>query len=188
MSKLPENYTIIQNKDKHFAPIWDILHNPNATAKQKAQILQEAHDNPTSGHLGHDKTYERITRTYYWLCMSKDVKKYVTTCESCQRNKATNQQPVGYDAIVVFVDRLSKRAHFIPLTTDATAPNDEHLSASEFTYNNSKQASTKMTPFELDNGQHPMTPLELIDSNTTKVEAAENLYIIWKNNLQTLSK
>ena len=60
---------------------------------------------------------------------------------------------------------------------------DEHLSAAEFAYNNSKQASTEMTPFELDIGQHPVTPLELAN-NTTKVEAAENLYTTWKNNLQ----
>jgi len=60
---------------------------------------------------------------------------------------------------------------------------DDHLSAAEFAYNNSKQASTGMTPFELDMGQHPATPLE-IANNYTKVEAAENLYITWKNNLQ----
>ena len=88
--------------------------------------------------------------------MSKDVKKYVATCESCQRNKSTNQQPTGllqtlptpnnrweqvtmdfivqlphtskdYDAIVVFVDRLSKRAHFIPSTTEATAPDTARI-------------------------------------------------------------
>ena len=112
-------------EDKYFSPIWEILHNSNATAKQKAQvknyelienkiylregkrlvvprqkdiitkILQEAHDNHTSGHLGRDKTYERIARTYYWPRMSKDVKKYVSTCESCQRNKSSNQQPAG---------------------------------------------------------------------------------------------
>src|SRR6185369_13659284 len=38
------------------------------------KILQEDHDNLTSGYLGHDKTYERIARTYYWPRMSKDVK------------------------------------------------------------------------------------------------------------------
>jgi len=83
--------------------------------------------------------------------MGKDVQKYVISCDSCQRNKSSNQQPAGllqplptptkrweqvtmdfivqlptthrgYDAIIVIVDRLSKRAHFCPTHTSVTAP------------------------------------------------------------------
>ena len=36
---------------------------------------------------------------------------------------------------------------------------DEYLPAAEFTYNNSQQASTGFTPFELDCGQHSSTPI-----------------------------
>ena len=83
--------------------------------------------------------------------MSKDVRKFVLTCNLCQYNKSSNQQPasllktlttpttkweqitidfivqlpptrLGHDAIVVFVDRLTKRAYFQPTHTTVTAP------------------------------------------------------------------
>jgi hypothetical protein len=82
--------------------------------------------------------------------MAQSVKRYVRSCDSCQRNKPSNQRPLGlltplrvptdrweqitmdfivqlprtnqgYDSIVVFVDRLSKRVHLAPTTTTASA-------------------------------------------------------------------
>ena len=117
----------------------------------RTKVLNECHDIPTAGHLGIDKTYELVARTYFWPNMGKDVKKYVSTCNECQRNKSDNQRPSGllqpldipenrwdcitmdfivqlprskqgYDAIVVFVDKLTKRACFIPTHTNVTAP------------------------------------------------------------------
>ena len=115
------------------------------------QLLQEHHDIDISGHLGIDKTYENLRRNFYWPRMGKDVYKFVSTCDSCQRNKPSNQQPAGllqplptptqkweqitmdfivqlpvtrkeFDAIVVFVDRLTKRAIFCPTNTSVSAP------------------------------------------------------------------
>src|SRR6185436_14811233 len=112
-------------EDKYFAQILEVLLNKKPTAKQVAQVknyelkgkqiylrkgqrlaiprekeiitkvLEENHDNPISGHLGIEKTYETISRTYFWPRMNKDIKKYVSTCESCQRNKSNNRQPAG---------------------------------------------------------------------------------------------
>nr|CAG8647205.1 594_t:CDS:2 [Entrophospora candida] len=153
-------------QDKYFAPIFEALKNSvKSDEKQKAQaihyelrnnklylkqgqqlvipknkelqtsLLQEYHDIPIAGHLGIDKTYE----------------KYITSCDSCQRNKSNNKQPAGllqplstplkrweqvtmdfivqlptthkgYDAIIVIVDCLSKHAHFCPTHTSVTAP------------------------------------------------------------------
>jgi len=39
-------------------------------------------------HEGIKKTYERIRRQYYWKNMTRDIKKYVTTCKICQLKKA----------------------------------------------------------------------------------------------------
>src|SRR5271163_1905019 len=61
----------------------------------RTQILQEHHDINISGHLGIDKTYKSLRRNYYWPKMGKDVYKFITTCDSCQRNKPSNQQPAG---------------------------------------------------------------------------------------------
>lgn len=41
---------------------------------------------------------------------------------------------------------------------------DTHLSATEFAYNNSVNASTKATPFFLNYGHHPTTPKELLST------------------------
>src|SRR5262245_10152279 len=88
-------------------------------------------------------------RNFYWSKMNKDIRWYIQTCDTCQRNKISNQvsvgllQPLsipgkrwkeitmdfivqlpltrqGHDTIVVFVDRLSKRAYFQPMYTSAT--------------------------------------------------------------------
>jgi hypothetical protein len=54
------------------------------------------------------------------------------------------------------------------VTHDATNWNHV-LSAAEFAYNNSIQASTKQTPFFLNYGQHPLTPLDTVSQRDTNV-------------------
>jgi len=58
----------------------------------RTKLLKEYHDIKIAGHLGIDKTYEAIRRDYFWPKMSKDVRKFVLTCNSCQCNKSSNQQ------------------------------------------------------------------------------------------------
>jgi len=58
---------------------------------------------------------------------------------------------------------------------------DEYLPAAEFAYNNSKQASTGFTSFELDCGQHPNTPASLATNKLNHVPAAEDFINHWNN-------
>ena len=232
--------------------------------------MHECHDATMSGHLGMAKTIERCTRSFYWPRMHDEVRTYVQSCMACQSNKPSNQHPAGllqslpipdrrwqqitmdlitqlpktergYDAVVVFVDKLSKMIHIAPTHTTVSAPDlarimmhevvrlhglpesivsdrdvrftsifwrclwshfgtrlkmstayhpqtdgqteranrtiedmlrayvsweqddwDQHLTAAEFAYNNSVQASTGCTPFYLNAGQHPLSPVDLV--------------------------
>ena len=116
----------------------------------RGQLLAEAHDAKVAGHVGRDKTYERLTRAYFWPKISCHVHDYVRTCPKCQTNKAHNVKPIGllhpipiptdpfsqwtmdliihlpetkagYTAIVVFVERLTKLVHMVATTTKVTA-------------------------------------------------------------------
>ena len=60
----------------------------------KMLIIQENHDG-TAGHLGFKKTLEKVNRHFYWEKLTQDVKAFVTTCETCQRNKSSTQKPFG---------------------------------------------------------------------------------------------
>ncbi|KAJ9527734.1 hypothetical protein QJQ45_000427 [Haematococcus lacustris] len=113
-------------------------------------ILHEMHDAVYSGHVGINKTLERVSRVFWWNTMRADVRYYVSTCDACQRDKASTLKPGGllnplsipdyrwesvsmdfitklpsgshgYDAICVFVDRLSKMVHFVPCREDLKA-------------------------------------------------------------------
>jgi hypothetical protein len=123
---------------------------PNDAAL-RARILHECHDAPLSGHLGKDKTIAQVKRRFYWSSMDADIVQYVTSCDACQRNKPSHQskmgmmQPLpipdrpwsqvsldlitalprtarGHDAIVVFVDKVTKMVHYVATTTNVTAP------------------------------------------------------------------
>src|SRR5579862_8578850 len=59
---------------------------------------------------------------------------------------------------------------------------DEYLPAAEFAYNNSKQASTGFTPFELDCGQHPDTPIVM--TTPSKVPAANEFLEHWTSMIE----
>jgi hypothetical protein len=122
----------------------------------KARILHECHDAPWSGHLGTEKTLEQAKRRFYWPGMDQEIRRYVSSCDACQRNKPSQQAPMGllqplpipkypwqqvsmdlitqlprtrsgHDAIVVFVDKLTKMVHYAATTTNVTAPQLAHI-------------------------------------------------------------
>ena len=119
----------------------------------RRRIVQMHHDLPSAGHPGRWKTYELVSRNYWWPGMTIDVKKYVMGCDICQRNKSSHTPPYGLlqpnlvptmpwevitidlitqlpasadlsgnpkTAIVVIVDRFTKRALFFGLQDSCT--------------------------------------------------------------------
>ncbi|KAJ9509206.1 hypothetical protein QJQ45_001464 [Haematococcus lacustris] len=119
-------------------------------------ILHEMHDAVYSGHVGINKTLERVSRVVCCNTMRASVRYYVSTCDACQCDMASNLKPGGllnplsipdyrwesvsmdfitklpsgshgYDAICVFVDRLSKMVHFVSCCEDMKACRFAHL-------------------------------------------------------------
>ncbi|KAE8996334.1 hypothetical protein PR002_g19349 [Phytophthora rubi] len=118
-------------------------------------VLYEAHDTPLSGHLGREKTYTSVARNFWWAHMYKWVRKYVQTCETCQRDKPAPSPsaplmslPVppdcwrsvsmdfifelpadarGHTGILVFVCSLSKMVRLAAVRKSVTAPQAAQL-------------------------------------------------------------
>ena len=116
----------------------------------RSKILFNHHDSALAGHPGRAKTIELIGRDYAWPSMSSDIRRYVRSCDLCQRNKVSRHAPYGElipleiptrnwesismdfitdlplshgsDTLLVVVDRLSKQAHFIPTVKALDAP------------------------------------------------------------------
>ena len=92
---------------------------------------------------------ELVSRNYWWPQMSRYIGQYTSTCDLCLRTKIQRQLPTGHleplptpdtrwhtvsvdfivelpqsdghDAIMVVVDSLTKRSHFLPVNTTITA-------------------------------------------------------------------
>lgn len=121
----------------------------------QAKILQFIHHNPQTGHVGYHKTLQKAKMNFYWEGRHKDIKKLVWECEVCQINKhETVQYPGllqplsfpdspwldismdfvkdlplsnGYYVVFTVIDRLTKFAHFFPLSHPNTTSKVAHV-------------------------------------------------------------
>jgi hypothetical protein len=114
--------------------------------KLRRKIMHEAHCSRYSIHPGTNKMYQDLKKSFWWTRMKREIVKYVSECDMCQRVKANhlrpagNRQPLsipewkwenicmdfivglphtsrGYNSIWVIVDLLTKSAHFILIST-----------------------------------------------------------------------
>ncbi len=116
----------------------------------RSKVLHTHHESLVGGHQGIVRTYELISKKFYFPRMRKIIDRYISSCIFCQRNKSKNQSPIGLlqpleipeepwdtvtmdfivrlpmtkngnDAIVVFVCKLTKRIVMRALKTTASA-------------------------------------------------------------------
>ena len=116
----------------------------------RKQILDEAHLSKFSIHPGSTKMYQDLKQNFWWTRMKREIAKYVSECDVCQRVKASHLKVAGtlqplpipswkwedismdfivglpntsqkHDSVWVIVDRLTKTAHFIPVHTTYSA-------------------------------------------------------------------
>ncbi|XP_073732325.1 uncharacterized protein [Misgurnus anguillicaudatus] len=69
---------------------WSIVTQIVVPSKFRGEILKMAHDNPLAGHLGVNKTYNRILRQFFWPGLKQDVRSYCKTCHTCQISGKSN--------------------------------------------------------------------------------------------------
>jgi hypothetical protein len=114
------------------------------------QIMDESHLSKFAIHPGSTKMYQDLKRNFWWTRMRREIAKYVSECDICQRVKASHLRISGtlqplpipswkwedismdfivglpntsqrHDSIWVIVDRLTKTAHFLPVRTTYNA-------------------------------------------------------------------
>ena len=75
-------------------------------------IIHDNHDVPMAGHLGSNKTLQRIQMKYFWRGMQRDVEGWIRSCEKCglhnplPQNKPRSAQYTGPTDIKAF-ERIS---------------------------------------------------------------------------------
>jgi hypothetical protein len=155
MSKLSDTELLGKQMDRREGIIYKegLIYVPKGEAR--LAILKARHDALAAGHYGNQKTYELISRDFWWPGMRAYIKHYIDTCDICNRAKAKRHKPNGllqplpiskgpwssvtldfivqlpesdgFNAILVVVCRYTKMAHFIPCRTEIDAAKTAQL-------------------------------------------------------------
>lgn len=55
--------------------------------EEKLQIIEKFHNDQLYGHCGQKKLYAKIRDVYYWRNMTRDIARYINSCEICKLTK-----------------------------------------------------------------------------------------------------
>ena len=69
------------------SPMSDVITVPVIPPSLQPKLLHQTHDEPSAGHQGFDKTFNRMQHQAYWVGMAGDVEKYCRECLKCQQMK-----------------------------------------------------------------------------------------------------
>ena len=59
----------------------------------RTAVLQLTHDAPSSGHMGTEKSFQRVQERFYWPGYARDVEAYVRSCSVCQQRQGSVPKP-----------------------------------------------------------------------------------------------
>ena len=70
---------------------WTVSHQVVVPRSYRSEILNMAHETPMSGHLGVNKTYNKILNHFFWPGIKADVSRHCKSCHTCQMVGKPNQ-------------------------------------------------------------------------------------------------
>lgn len=90
--------------DRH-SHIWQLV----VPESKRSVVLRAYHNAPSAGHLGFNKTIDKIRQIFYWPGMTDHIKDYCNKCDLCTaRNlsKSQNKAPLGKYAVGEPMERV----------------------------------------------------------------------------------
>ena len=121
----------------------------------RSRVLEWGHSSRLACHPGVARTESFLRRYFWWPTLRKDVEGFVAACVSCNRAKSSHAAPAGLlrplplpsrpwsciavdfitglpvsqecSVILTIVDRFSKQAHFVPLSSLPSAAETARL-------------------------------------------------------------
>lgn len=107
-------YGILMRKwrplDASLTEEWRIIHQIVIPKVYREEILNIAHNTPMSGHLGINKTHDKILQHFYWPKLKQDVIAFCNSCHTCQMVGKPNQKipPAPLKPIPAFGEPFSR--------------------------------------------------------------------------------
>ena len=90
-------------------------------------ILTELHNSPTGGHLGANKTYEKMRSRIYYVNLQKTVEDWCRRCELCSSRKAPTKKPRAPMQLSVTSKPMERIAMDILGPLPTTARNNKYI-------------------------------------------------------------
>src|SRR5699024_966085 len=94
IEKKAEKYKCFRQDSKGILWFGDQLVVPKDPELTK-KILDEAHLSKFSMHPGSNKMYQDLRSLYWWTRIKREIAKYISECDTCQRIKASHLKTAG---------------------------------------------------------------------------------------------
>ncbi|KAE9333692.1 hypothetical protein PR003_g13904 [Phytophthora rubi] len=93
----------------------------------RARLVHEYHDAPAGGHLGREKTFAALSRDFFWPRMYKWIRKWVRSCEICQRVNPAASKQAPPRPLLIATSAWRSMIHLAPVAAEVTADESAEL-------------------------------------------------------------